>query len=264
MLPFTVPATPPNIRSTLTRLSFGIAARNGAWFSLGILTQAIGAHCIVAPMLKRAAPLLLFSFLLALTACPKSGPESGPGPGPGSNPPVDPLPATPADAAPTAPPAQQHETCSDTIACATGLTCVKFKGIAGNDLASCEIPCDRKNPVCPTGQKCSTVADGPGDVCVTDPGGTTGGGSTGGGGGSTGGSGSTGGGGSTSALPKQTEACPDNRCSAGLTCVSYYGIAGKRGPKFTSCEIPCSGGATCPKGQNCSTIADGPGQVCRP
>lgn len=67
-------------------------------------------------------------------------------------------------------------------------------------------------------------------------------------------------------LPGQTEKCTaDGKCAAGLTCKTYYGIAGPRGPKFTSCEIPCSGKASsCPKGQSCTTIADGPGQVCRP
>jgi eight-cysteine-cluster-containing protein len=58
--------------------------------------------------------------------------------------------------------------------------------------------------------------------------------------------------------------CPDGKCARGLTCVTYLGIAGARGPKFTSCEIPCKGGDKCPAGQICVTIADGPGQVCRP
>lgn len=49
------------------------------------------------------------------------------------------------------------------------------------------------------------------------------------------------------------------------TCVRYYGIAGARGPQFSSCEIPCAEpGATCPTGASCITIADGPGAVCRP
>jgi hypothetical protein len=48
------------------------------------------------------------------------------------------------------------------------------------------------------------------------------------------------------------------------TCVSYYGIAGPRGPEFKSCEIKCgSGAAACPAGKQCITIADGPGLVCR-
>jgi eight-cysteine-cluster-containing protein len=61
--------------------------------------------------------------------------------------------------------------------------------------------------------------------------------------------------------------CADGKCAAGLSCVKYYGIAGPNGPAFTSCEIRCGlSGATkgCPAGQKCITIADGPGQVCRP
>jgi eight-cysteine-cluster-containing protein len=62
----------------------------------------------------------------------------------------------------------------------------------------------------------------------------------------------------------QGQPCHDGKCAAGLTCMSYVGIAGARGPTFTSCEIPCGlTGATCPDGQQCITIADGPGQVCR-
>jgi len=58
--------------------------------------------------------------------------------------------------------------------------------------------------------------------------------------------------------------CGDATCAAGQTCVSYYGIAGPRGPKFTSCERTCGeGDPECPAGESCITIADGPGQVCR-
>jgi len=57
--------------------------------------------------------------------------------------------------------------------------------------------------------------------------------------------------------------CPDGKCAPGLSCVTYYGIAGPRGPEFTSCEITCRGDK-CPEGQMCVTIADGPGRVCRP
>ncbi len=64
--------------------------------------------------------------------------------------------------------------------------------------------------------------------------------------------------------PGQGQPCPQGTCASGLTCVSYYGIAGPRGPKFTSCEIPCARDpGSCPEGQTCKTIADGPGQVCR-
>ncbi len=52
-------------------------------------------------------------------------------------------------------------------------------------------------------------------------------------------------------------------CAAPLRCVAYYGIAGARGPKFSSCEIPCDGKEGCPADLRCITIADGPGSVCR-
>jgi hypothetical protein len=70
--------------------------------------------------------------------------------------------------------------------------------------------------------------------------------------------------GQSGALPGQGQPCKAGQCSKGLTCVEYYGIAGPRGPAMTSCEIRCSGGKGCPSGQHCTTIADGPGQVCRP
>lgn len=61
------------------------------------------------------------------------------------------------------------------------------------------------------------------------------------------------------------ESCGANdTCAQGLTCVSYYGIAGARGPEFKTCEIRCSDDSVCPRGTKCITIADGPGQVCRP
>src|SRR5262245_55158858 len=64
---------------------------------------------------------------------------------------------------------------------------------------------------------------------------------------------------------KQAMPCNAGQCDAGLTCVEYYGIAGPSGPKFTSCEIRCAAkGPRCPEGQACTTIMDGPGEVCRP
>jgi hypothetical protein len=69
------------------------------------------------------------------------------------------------------------------------------------------------------------------------------------------------------AKPKQGEPCDaDGNCAHRLTCVRYFGVAGARGPEMTSCEIKCVPGKKghCPKGQTCITIADGPGQVCRP
>lgn len=58
--------------------------------------------------------------------------------------------------------------------------------------------------------------------------------------------------------------CGENdSCPMGLECVKYYGIAGPKGPQFTSCETKCDGGKACPSGLKCTTIADGPGAVCR-
>lgn len=54
-------------------------------------------------------------------------------------------------------------------------------------------------------------------------------------------------------------------CATGLTCTTYYGIAGASGPAFHSCEIPCGPDQPkCPDTTTCITIADGPGMVCRP
>lgn len=61
--------------------------------------------------------------------------------------------------------------------------------------------------------------------------------------------------------------CGGETCTAPRECVRYYGIAGPSGPEFQTCEIPCnkpgSGAVGCPKGTQCVTIADGPGDVCR-
>lgn len=60
-----------------------------------------------------------------------------------------------------------------------------------------------------------------------------------------------------------TPCSAEGTCGAPLECVKYYGIAGPRGPQFSSCEIRCDGKEGCPTGLECTTIADGPGQVCR-
>ena len=49
-----------------------------------------------------------------------------------------------------------------------------------------------------------------------------------------------------------------------MACVAYYGIAGAKGPEFKTCEIKCTAKTECPGAMSCVTIADGPGQVCRP
>jgi len=66
-------------------------------------------------------------------------------------------------------------------------------------------------------------------------------------------------------LPAQGQPCKGGKCAPGLTCLTYFGVAGPRGPSLSSCEIPCAGQrAVCPEGQPCATIADGPGPVCQP
>jgi hypothetical protein len=62
----------------------------------------------------------------------------------------------------------QGQTCAPNDRCGAGLTCIKYYGVAGAagpKLSSCEIPCGTGKPVCPTGQSCRTIADGPGQVC---------------------------------------------------------------------------------------------------
>jgi eight-cysteine-cluster-containing protein len=65
--------------------------------------------------------------------------------------------------------------------------------------------------------------------------------------------------------PKQNlERCGDRVCEPGQKCIGYYGIAGKSGPRFESCEWPCGAADDrCPAGTKCVTVADGPGRVCR-
>lgn len=60
--------------------------------------------------------------------------------------------------------------------------------------------------------------------------------------------------------------CATVLCQSPQVCLEYYGIAGASGPKFVSCEIPCGGvkKTACPEDMRCVTIADGPGDVCRP
>lgn len=66
------------------------------------------------------------------------------------------------------------------------------------------------------------------------------------------------------AKPGISETCAaGDVCARGLSCVSYYGIAGTQGPEFKSCEIRCETDKACPKGRTCVTVSDGPGRVCR-
>lgn len=139
--------------------------------------------------------------------------------------------------------AGQGESCREGQACRTGLTCVSFVGFGGNQLATCEIPCE-DGAACSEGQRCTLIVDGPGWVCQA-------------------GGGAEGVGAGDEPLPQQGQPCPEGRCEAGLACIEYYGIAGPRGGTFTSCEIRCRADEGCPAEQRCVTIMDGPGQVCR-
>jgi hypothetical protein len=53
-------------------------------------------------------------------------------------------------------------------ACPSGLTPVKFYGVAGTagpQFCSCSIPCAVDAEICPTGTSCTYIGDGPGQVC---------------------------------------------------------------------------------------------------
>ncbi len=68
-----------------------------------------------------------------------------------------------------------------------------------------------------------------------------------------------------STLPDQGQKCPDGRCAPGLDCITYFGPNGPKGGTLSSCEVSCLGGRSCPRGQSCVTVKDGPpGNVCRP
>ena len=65
----------------------------------------------------------------------------------------------------------QGEPCATGDACAAGLECLHYFGIAGPqgpEFTSCEIPCTG-NGDCPTEQVCTLIADGPGNVCRPAP-----------------------------------------------------------------------------------------------
>lgn len=73
----------------------------------------------------------------------------------------------------------------------------------------------------------------------------------------------------TAEQPSEVQAplCEGKPCPAPKQCLSYLGFAGPSGPTFHACEIPCEPGADnpgCPEPARCVTIADGPGDVCRP
>ena len=102
-------------------------------------------------------------------------PPPEPTPSPSQAPDTQPAPTTPTTPAtpaqtPTTPPKLKPmigPNCGEGDTCADGLECVKYYGIAGArgpQFKTCEQTCSAKK-ACPTGSKCVTIADGPGQVC---------------------------------------------------------------------------------------------------
>jgi len=131
---------------------------------------------------------LLLALLLVACGCPQKTDNGTPPPGTPSTSTTTPTPpATPPATNPTPPPTQDSgggstaepapnwpkaapgigENCGDKDACAKGLTCVAYYGIAGArgpQFKTCEIKCTA-DANCPADHKCITIADGPGQVC---------------------------------------------------------------------------------------------------
>lgn len=105
---------------------------------------------------------------------PTPEPAPDPTPAPAGNPTPTPAPGSGAGTATSEPtpswtkPAPGiGETCGANDACAKGLTCVAYYGIAGArgpQFKSCEIKCT-DDKACPADHRCITIADGPGQVC---------------------------------------------------------------------------------------------------
>src|SRR5687767_13567439 len=122
--------------------------------------------------MKALLPLLL---VFACKCPPKATTTTTPEPT-GSGSAVTPAPApttppggSPNEPAPTWPAAKPGlgENCGEGDACAQGMTCVAYYGIAGPrgpQFKTCEIRCDKDN-ACPAEHTCVTIADGPGQVC---------------------------------------------------------------------------------------------------
>lgn len=189
--------------------------------------------------------------LLVLAACPRKPPTSGgeAGAGTGTAPPPPPPAARTLAVSSGHPLEGRVEGTERAGECTTDADC--FTGGCSSEVCSAEegviTTCEVQDWPQGAGAGCGCVAG----ACRWYRDGGSGGGGGGGGAGGAGGA-------------AQGEACPDRRCAAGLTCVEYYGIAGPSGPRFTSCEVRCGKGGRCPDGQSCITIADGPGEVCRP
>ena len=125
--------------------------------------------------MKALLPFILF----VACGCPQKPAEETRGPTTMPTPTQPPVQQPPAQQPPAQPPPQQPpaqppaqapgmgENCGANDACAQGLTCVAYYGIAGPrgpQFKSCEIKC-QSDTNCPAGHKCITIADGPGQVC---------------------------------------------------------------------------------------------------
>jgi len=111
---------------------------------------------------------------------PSPTPPATTEPAPPTPPPNDPPPTPPPPTPPNDPPPTPTGSgtgsatgpgiaakCGDGDACAAGLECVKYLGIAGPrgpQFKTCEKRC-KVTGDCPTGRTCRTIADGPGQVC---------------------------------------------------------------------------------------------------
>jgi hypothetical protein len=119
-------------------------------------------------MLRLVALASLFSLSLLSACCGgKSTPPTTPEPTPGTSEPGPTEPGTEPGTEPVIDVAQLGSECGEGDRCASGLTCVKYYGIAGPsgpEFKSCEVTCAEKT-TCPTGSSCVTIADGPGAVC---------------------------------------------------------------------------------------------------
>lgn len=111
---------------------------------------------------------LLSAILLLVAACssaPKTSQTEQPGGGPSPGGDTTAGGDTTDPAPPDGP--GRGEPCADG-ACAAGLECVTYYGIAGAQgptFTSCETRCGDDPAVCPEGTTCQTIADGPGAVC---------------------------------------------------------------------------------------------------
>ncbi len=130
------------------------------------------------------------------------------------------------DSTPTIDLADLNRDCVDDM-CPSGLTPVKFFGIAGAsgpEFCSCSIPCVDTAEVCPEGSTCQTIADGPGTVCVRDE--------------------------------PSGEVCGNTVCAEGQRCCD----------KCSSQCIAALSGANCPDDNDpdrvCAGFACGPDQTC--